>query len=572
MKIVQKGAFNGNIINTTLENRNIPNIELFLNPEDALESNPLEIYNIKDGHDLLLTHMAQKSLIVILVDSDADGFTSGSIMFQYLDRLGVNVVYIVHDGKAHGLTNKIMEELEDLRPDLLITPDSTSNDVEQIEKLYELGIDVLVIDHHHVSEFTEKGVVINNQLCEVTNHRFVGAGMVYKFIQGLDTKLGLNYADDYLDLVAIGQIGDASDISDPEIRKLVFKGINNVKNKFLKVAIATKLGLGVKVAPKDLSFNVIPLINAVTRVGTVEEREYLFEALSGIDDEREFFVEKKKKNPTTGKFDKVTFNYDIYQYGFDIAMKVKSRQDSVVKKMVAQLEKSVVDDAGIIIAFTEDNENPGVTGLVANKLMTKFDKPALLLNTQEETYTGSGRGHEKTLKDFRKWCEDSDLVEFAQGHDNAFGISIRKDKFDAFKDYSRTIKKQEVIYEVDVLSDRPNKDQCELVDRNKSLFGGVVSEPFIGITGLTVPKKFISQKGSMLTIYSWGVSCVMFSAPQDLIEKIIDSEDTLTIDIVGYYSMNNWNGRQTPQLIIKDIEIVNNNINDEEINEDNIIF
>jgi single-stranded-DNA-specific exonuclease len=571
MEIKQRGIFDGDIISTTLNNREIENMELFLNPELATESDPMELHNIQEGLDLIFTHLAQRSYIVILVDADADGFTSGAILYQYLKELGADVDYIVHNGKAHGLTNNVMNEIFENVPDLIITPDSSSNDVEQIERLVDKDIDVLVIDHHHVSEFTEKGVIINNQLCEVTNHRLVGAGMVYKFIKGMDNTLGGNYADKYLDLVAIGQIGDASDISNPEIKKLVFRGINNLQNKFLKVAVSQKLGFG-KFAPKDLSFNVIPLINAVARVGTLEERQILFEALCGIGQERVFEVEKKKKNKDTGKFDKITFRYNIFEYGFDVCTKVKARQDAIVKKMVTQLEKSVVDDSGVIIAFTEDSENPGVTGLVANKLMSKFDKPALLLNEQEETYTGSGRGHTKTMEDFRVWCENSELVEFAQGHDNAFGICIRKDKLDAFKEYARTVKKKEVVYEVDVLTDKPNGDHCDDVDRNKQLFGGIVSEPLIGIVGLKVPKRFIQQKGSMLNIYSWGVTCVMFSAPEHLVEQIIKADDYVEFNMVGYYSINNWSGRRVQQLIIKDIEIVNNNIDDEEINEDNIIF
>lgn len=573
MNIIQKGDFNGDIISTTLSNRHIPNLELFLNPDNTNDSDPMNFSNSEFGRKLLIGHLTKNSKIVILVDADADGYTSAAVLYQYLEDFSptADLHYIVHEDKAHGLNQKAMDKIFKLEPNLVITPDAGSNDIAQIELLEAKGIDILVLDHHVVSEFTEKGTIINNQLCPLTNHSLVGAGVVYKFVQGIDVEYGTDYAEFYLDLVAIGQIGDASDISDPEIRNLVMTGLDNINNPFLKIAITNKLGLVTSVAPKEMSFNVIPLINAVTRVGTMEEREMLFEAMASIKPERRYDVIKKKKNKDTGKFDNIPFVYTTYQYGFDLAVKAKSRQDTVVKKMVAVLETSVVDDAGIIIAYSNNNDNPGITGLIANKLMSKFDKPVLLLNEQEETFTGSGRGKETVLEDFRVWCENSGLIEFARGHDNAFGICIRKDKLNEFKEYSRTIKKQDTLYEVDLITSKPDVSHCQIIDENKRLFGGSVSEPFIGISGINVPKRFISIKGNMLTIYSYGVSMVQFVSKPAFVEKMMNIEgDFVDLNIVGYYSMNNWSGRLIPQLIIKDIELVEKVV--EEMTEDNLIF
>lgn len=574
MKIVQQqNNFHGDLIETVLENRGVAFVELFLNPDNSTDSDPFLFRNADLGIKLLESHL-NKSKIKILVDQDADGFMSASLMYQYLNYIGkdFDISYILHDTKAHGLTESIMKKIYESKCQLIIIPDAGSNDTAQIEELQDNGINVLVIDHHQVTSFTEKGIIVNNQLCAYTNTNFVGVGVVYKFLEQIDKKYGFEWINNYLDLVAVGQIGDASNISDNEIRNLVLKGLDNIQNNFLKVAVGQKNGLGVQLAPKDMSFGVIPLINAVTRVGTPEEREILFKALSHIDDGQIYQVVKKKKNKDTGKFEQVTFNYNIYEYAFDVATKCKSRQDSATKKMVEQIQETLVDDAGIIIAFTGDSENPGITGLIANKIMSKYDKPVLLLNEQDETYTGSGRGHEKTISDFREWCEQSKLVEFAQGHDNAFGICIRKENLQKFKEYSRTIKKQDIIYEVDVISNKPEKDMCELVDNNKRLFGGTVSEPFIGVIGLVVPKRFISLKGSMLTVYSWGVSCVQFNSNVELYEQIVSyPKENVRLNMVGYYGMNDWAGRKTPQFIIKDVEVVNNNTN-EEITVENIIF
>jgi single-stranded-DNA-specific exonuclease len=576
MKILQKGEMAGDIISTTLQNRNIDNIELFLQPDNSMDSDPKLFTKAGLGHERLMFHIKNKSTIVILVDADADGYTSSAIMYQYI--LDVDhdayVNYVVHENKAHGLTEKAISEILSFEPNLVIIPDAGSNDIEQLESLSEKQIETLVIDHHVVTEFTEDRnvIVINNQLCDNTNGQLVGAGVVYKFLQGLDIMNNTNYVEKYKDLVAVGQIGDSSDIADIEIRNLVLTGLEKINNKFLKEAISQKVGLFTQLAPKDLSFSAIPLINSVTRVGTLEEREILFEALAGIGSDRKFNVVKRKKNKETGKFEQVPFEFNLYQYAVDVCSSVKARQDNAVKKMVASIEQNIVDDTGIIIAYSDNNENPGLSGLVANKLVSKYDKPALLLNEQETTFTGSGRGKENVIADFRKWCEDSGLVEFAQGHDNAFGICISKENMNLFKEYTRKIEKQEVIYEVDILARKPNTKDCELVYKNKSLFGGSVSEPFIGIENMNVPKRFITIKGNMLQIYSWGMKLVQFAASRSLLEKIeLSDSEELFFNIVGYYSMNNWNNRLTPQLIIKDIELIDNKI-EEEVTVENIIF
>lgn len=575
MKIIQKGNGGKDIVKVTLENRNIDNLELFLNPDSSTDSDPFNMINIMEGINLLNKHVQDNNKICTLVDQDADGYMSSSLFYNYIRNCAdpnLELGYILHDAKAHGLTDSVLKKICESGCKLIVIPDAGSNDTAQIEQLIEKGVDVLVIDHHQVTSFTEKGVIINNQLCDYTNKNLVGVGMVYKFLQAIDSMYEINQIEKYLDLVAVGQIGDASNIADNEIRNLVLTGLDNIQNEFLKVAIGQKNGLGVELAPKDLSFGVIPLINAVTRMGESWEREILFKALAEINEEERYEVVKKKKNKDTGKFDQITFNFDIYEYAYEVATKCKARQDAAVKKMVAKIDETLVDDAGVIIAFTENNDNPGITGLVANKIMSKYDKPVLLLNKQEETFTGSGRGHEKTLKDFRSWCEKSEVIEFAQGHDNAFGFCIRQENLGKFKEYSRKIKKQDIVYEVDLITDKPDKIDCQHIENNKRLFGGAVSEPFIGLVGLSVPKKFISVKGSMLTIFSWGVSIVQFSSSPDLYEEIMNyPEDSVRLNIVGYYSMNNWNGRLTPQFIVKDIE-VEPFVEQGEVTVENIVF
>lgn len=122
-----------------------------------------------------------------------------------------------------------------------------------------MGIDIIVLDHHEVDKMPTHGILINNQLDEnkSTNKNLVGAGMAYKFCQALDRILDTHYADDLLDLVAIGQIGDTSDISENEVRNLVFRGLEAINNPLVRVAVMDVFGSLEGIAPKislSLSF------------------------------------------------------------------------------------------------------------------------------------------------------------------------------------------------------------------------------------------------------------------------------------------------------------------------------
>lgn len=569
----------GDIISVTLENRGITDIVEYLNPTNYTPSDPLKFTRSDEAEALLFHHISIGSIVGVLIDADMDGYSAATLTNKYLLDINPNmkIVFFFHEGKAHGLTDAIMKQVKDSDIDLLIIPDAGSNDVEQMKELDELGIDILVLDHHEVDKFSEVGVIVNNQLCENTNKHLVGAGVVYQFFKRFDEKMSIGTLDNYLDLVAIGQIGDSSDIAVPEIRALVTKGVQNLNNKFFRTVIDNLVGEGINPAPREFSFTLIPLVNAVVRVGTLEERQLIFEAMNDIGAERTFEVKKRKKNANTGKFDTLTFEYDLYTYAWDVATKVKARQAALVKKLVAALEESTDHSYGIAIAQVPDNiDVQGVSGLVANKLVNKYDKPSLVLSQKEETWTGSGRGYEKVIADFRQWCEKSDLVEFAQGHANAFGIGIHSEKLEAFKDYAKKIEApEETVYEVDLILEKLDGQHAELIDRNRHLFGGSVTEPFIGVQRLKVPKRFISFRGSVFNIYTWGVSCVQFGANvMDIEDKLnrIDGNEVL-VTMVGEYSMNNWNGKKTPQFIIKDIEFESvEELNKKVLTADDIIF
>ena len=101
----------------------------------------------------------------------------------------------------------------------------------------EKGIDILIIDHHNAAEVSEYACIINNQLCDYPTKSLSGAGMVYKFCSYIDELLGVNYADDYLDLASLGIIADVMDLRDLETKHIISRGLKNIRNPFLKLVI-----------------------------------------------------------------------------------------------------------------------------------------------------------------------------------------------------------------------------------------------------------------------------------------------------------------------------------------------
>lgn len=180
-------------------------IEHYLNTTNQDILDPGTIANIEAGARMLISHISKGHDVLLQIDSDADGFTSSAILMNYLNCLFPSFVqnhirYWVHDSKAHGIDEMGITDTVKL----VIAPDSSSNEYDKHKELEEKGIDILIIDHHNAPEVSPYACVINNQLCDYPTKSLSGAGMVYKFCSYIDEILGVNYAEQYLDLAALG--------------------------------------------------------------------------------------------------------------------------------------------------------------------------------------------------------------------------------------------------------------------------------------------------------------------------------------------------------------------------------
>ena len=553
-------------VEQVLANRGIApeNVEHYLNTTDEDILSPMLIMNIEEGVKVLIRHIAQGDKVLVQIDSDCDGYTSAAALINYLNRLfpgfvQTNVYYRIHTGKQHGI---LLETIPD-DVKLVIAPDSSSNDYEVHEELKSRGVDVLVIDHHEADKISENAVTINNQLCDYPTTSLSGVGMVYKFCSYMDELLNVDYADDYLDLVALGMVADMMDLRDFETRHLITRGLENIRNPYFK-GMVDKQAYSLKdgISPIGVAFYIAPYVNATIRMGTQEEKLMLFESML---DYRGYELVPSTKRGCKGQTE--TRVEQACRNCTNIKNRQTKARDAALENIERIIkEKNLLENKILAIKLDTFAADRNLTGLIANQLMAKYQRPVLLLNKTVDGWEGSGRGYDKSKFDnLREFLKDSELVMYAEGHANALGVGITDDNFKTFMEYSN----QELAgfdftpcYKVDFIfngSDFRGKDIVEIAEL-KSLWGQGVDEPFVAIEHINVYAGNVTlmspDKSPTLKItLPNGTSLIKFKSSKEEFESLNSELGYITINVVGRCDCNVWNGIVNPQIIIEDYEI-----------------
>ena len=554
-------------VEQVLFNRGIlpENVEHYLNTTDADILNPAMITNIDQGARVLVQHIAQGDKVLIQIDSDCDGYTSAAALINYLNCLfpgfvQSNVYYRIHTGKQHGI---LLETVPD-DVKLVIAPDSSSNDYEVHQQLKSKGVDVLVIDHHEADMISENAVIINNQLCDYPTKSLSGVGMVYKFCSYIDELLNVDYADQFLDLVALGMVADMMDLRDFETRHLITRGLENIRNPYFKGMVDKQAySLKGEITPIGVAFYIAPYVNATIRMGTQEEKLMLFESML---DYRGYELVPSTKRGCKGQQE--TRVEQACRNCTNIKNRQTKARDAALENIERIIkEKNLLENKILVVKLDTFAADRNLTGLIANQLMAKYQRPVLLLNKTADGWEGSGRGYDKSKFDnLREFLKESDLVMYAEGHANALGVGITDEAFKSFIEYSnRELAEFDFTpcYKVDFIfsgADFRGKDIVEIAEL-KSLWGQGVDEPFVAIEHINVyagnvvlmsPDKSPTLK---ITLPN-GTSLIKFKSSQEEYEKLRSETGCITINVVGKCERNVWNGTVTPQIIIEDYEIV----------------
>ncbi len=565
LSAVEQVLFNRGINPKDIEHFKYPSVNDLVSPE--------KLEHIKDGVAMLISHIERNDKIFIQVDSDCDGYTSSAILINYLNCLFPHYVqtqisYRIHDGKQHGLlTDTIPSDVK-----LVIAPDASSNDYEQHKELHDRGIDVLVIDHHEAEKYSEYACVINNQMCDYPTKSLSGAGVVYKFCSYIDQLLGYDYANDYIDLATVGIIADVMDLRDYEIREIILRGMQGFRNPLLKAMVAKdKFHFeGKQLTPFNIAWYIAPYINAITRSATEQEKLVVFESMI------EYLA--YKTIPSTKRGCKGQ-NETRVEQAVRTCANVKNRQSKAKENASDAVFQTIKDENLLehkILAIRLDPKyaaDKNLTGLIANGLLDLYCRPVLILNKVEEEgkvyWQGSGRGYDKAnLGSLRDLLESSGLVQYAQGHAMAFGVSIPEENYDALVQYVDKAYKDfdcSPVYSVDLIwdgaKDLSSHAFAEIADEEK-IWGKGVEDPLIAIENFRIYgnqlRLFGLDKGKpTLNIQlDDGSSLVKFKSSEEEYELLHSDLGYVIINAVGTCTRSIWG---IPQFNIQDYEIIGRN-------------
>ncbi|HAJ27687.1 MAG TPA: single-stranded-DNA-specific exonuclease RecJ, partial [Syntrophus sp. (in: bacteria)] len=410
-----------------LMSRNIVNLSdarKYLFPSLNDLHNPFLMKDMDKAVRRVIQAIQRKEKIVVFGDYDADGITAIAVMLKFFRGLLPETDFYIPDriGEGYGLNHGAIDLLKGRKVDLIITVDCGVSDLECVAYASTLGIDTIILDHHEVPELLPDAVAVidpHRPDCPFPFKNLAGVGIAFNFLIGLRGKLrqegfwnNRTYPNlkDYLDLVALGTIGDISPLVDENriFTKIGLDLITEDKRVGLK-ALKEICGIDTQVMDTNkASFCLIPRINAAGRVGSPSEAVKLLLT------------------------EDLTEARDIARVLDGYNRKRQAIEKTILHEILEEISKTTDPHLKSSLVFASTNWHPGVIGIVASRLVDRFYRPAILISLRN----GIGKGSGRSIADFNiyqglKKCE-SLLLSYG-GHQYAAGISIREENINEFK-------------------------------------------------------------------------------------------------------------------------------------------
>lgn len=572
IKLVNEN-YKNDYTNNLLVSRGLPpeDLEKFYEPTIDLLEDPENLDNIVHGVIELNGDVLNNKNIMIVVDSDVDGFTSASIIYLYLKHANpnLNIGYVLHKGKGHGLSDTIGDIIEsDTKWDVVVLPDSSTNDKEYHDMLKEYGAWCLVLDHHlsESDDYSDNAIIINNQLSEsYKNKDLSGAGVAWQFCREYDKLRKDNYANELIDLAALGIVSDMMSVLELENRYIIQEGFKNIHNHFFKsLCNKQEYSMGGKVTPMTVAFYITPLINAMIRVGTEDEKQRCFEAF--IDGHK--LVESHKRG-AKGAMEEVAIE------SARECTNARSRQNRILDKAVEELEIKInkydlLENKILFVRLDVEDFPSELNGLIAMKLAARYQRPTIVARLNDEgEIKGSSRGlNESELVSFKNFMDESGFFTFTAGHDNACGIGIYDKNLSNFHEYANkelaNVDFGENWYEVNFERIAMDKDIASLISNltdHENIWGQHNNEPMIHVMDINVTSSDIQVMGKnqdTVKVMKNGIAYMFFKCKDRLNE--FKEYKQMKINVVGRANMNEWMNTYTPQIFVSDFEITDNTL------------
>ena len=531
----------------------------FINKADSFLYNPYLLKDIIPAIKRIRAAIENEEKITIYGDYDVDGVTAVSILYMYLSDHGSDVDYYIptRESEGYGLNDAAFRSIKDKGTSLVITVDTGITAIEEVRYAKEIGLDVVVTDHHQCRpELPQCIAVVNPRRrdCEYPFKELSGVGVIFKVICALEMDLvncgeyNLFTIKDmcrrYIDLVTIGTIADVMPLYD-ENRIMVYMGLQmlsstrniGVRSLFRAVGIDPSK----KITSSMIGYTIAPRINAAGRIGDASRAVQLFLA----------------KSPQIA---------DLIADELCATNRERQQTENLIfTEAIEQIERDHDLENESVLILASDHWHQGVIGIVASKVTEQFGKPSILISFDADG-SGIGKGSARSVPGLNMvealaHCENL-LVKYG-GHELAAGLSVESDQLKAFCDELNAYAKikladadaepktpiEAVIYENDVT--------LHTVTEISKLepYGAKNPEPIFVFRDATIEEIVpLSQgKHSRLMLKKGdvgGISAICFG--YNLMQEGFLPNDS--IDILCTININEYRGTQTVQLIVRDID------------------
>lgn len=528
--------------------------------------------DLKLGVNIIKDAIEKGKKIVIYGDYDCDGVCSTAILYKGLKRLNANFEYHIpnRESEGYGMNSERIKILKDEGAEILLTCDNGISAFEEVEYAKSLGLTVIITDHHDIPYVEENGIrkkvlpkgdaVINpkREDCKYPFKSLCGAGVAFKFVQGLYREFNINNEEslNLLEYAAIATVCDVVDLLD-ENRIIVKKGlelINNTKTKGLKELINVKNLKDKKISEYHFGFVLGPCINAT---GRLEIADISVELLITEDEEKakELAI---RLNELNEKRQELTM-------------------DST-EKVIEKVESTLKTNEKVILVYQEDIHE-SIAGIVAGRVRERYNLPTIVITKGKEMPKGSGRSIEE-YNMFLELSKCKNLMEKFGGHPMAAGLSLKEENIPLLRkalNDNCTLTDDDIIPKV-IIDAKLSLEYIDfdLVNKLNEMkpFGKGNGSPLFAVKDILVKRViFMGKEKNFLRFKIQmkdgktidGVNFNKYDYFKELFsekygeEEFINLQDrgycNFKMDILYYPEINEFNGKQNIQLSLKSFRL-----------------
>lgn len=556
------------MVNRDIIDENI--INSYINPVYKYLHSPKTMKDVVIAVDIIKRKIQENKKIRIIGDYDVDGIISVFILYTALKKCGANVDYEIPDRikDGYGINENIVKVAYDEGVDTIITCDNGISAIDQIQYAKDLGLTVIVTDHHDVPFIEEDGVrtflslqadaIINPKQieCEYKFKSICGAGVAFKLMEALYEEIGMDKEECYklIEFVAIATVCDVVDLID-ENRIFVKNGLemlNNSKNIGIN-ALKKACGLEDKeITAYHLGFVIGPCLNASGRLDSAKKG---LELLLMEDDE-------EAKNLAQEIVDLNDARKNMTKEGVDRAINI--------------IDSTDINNDKILVVYIPDIHE-SLAGIVAGRVKEKYNKPTIILTKSEEGVKGSARSIEE-YNMFEGLLACKELLDKFGGHPMAAGLSLQEDKVDELRialNNKCELTDEDLTRKIMIDSSLPLEYlNLHLIEELNVLepFGKGNAKPVFGVRDAKITKAMLLGKDKnvlklkLLTNNNITIDAMIFNDLENFESKIIEkygneeldnlynkSNNNIPMDFTFYPSINEWNGNKSIQIVVNGI-------------------